>query len=502
MDRSLWLHDYELKEFPPLEDDLKVDVLVIGGGITGIISTYLLRDEGVKVALIEQKRLMHGTTGYTTGKLTIQHDIIYQELLKKHGLEKTRLYLDSHLEAFQFIKNTINELNIACDYEERTSFIYTQSPKEIPKLIKEVEAYQQLNIPYLENPPLNLPFAVEGVLGVTNQAHFHVVKYLQAIVKELENQGDIYIYENTKVLHVKEEDDICVTFLENGRKVRSRYVILASHYPVNDTLNSYFMKLKPMMAYVVAAYYDKDFTDGDYINIEKPTRSIRTHPYQDKRILILAGEGHQCGHTSNDKKHYQNLSDFGRMYFNMDTPLFMWSTQDYETFDKLPYIGAINKNNPRILLTTGFKKWGMLTSTLSAMLCRDIILNKKNAYHDLYSPCRLTDKLTGKFFVYNISGVGRLIGDRLKTYNKSWSIEPGKGKIISFRGKKYGIYKDEQGETYIVKAICPHLKCILTFNNEHKTYDCPCHGSRFNYKGEYLDGPAIVNLKRIKATKK
>ncbi|NLG81177.1 MAG: FAD-dependent oxidoreductase [Bacilli bacterium] len=502
MDKSLWLHDYQLKEFPSLLDDLEVDVLVIGGGITGITCAYLLRDEGLRVALIEQKQLMHGTTGFTTGKLTIQHGLIYDELLKKQGIEKTKLYIDSHLDAYQLMKNIIQELSIDCDYEERTSYLYTQSPDELPKLTKEVEAYQKLNIPHIQNPILNLPFTVEGVIGITNQAHFHVVKYLQALVNELEKYGDFYIYENTKVLQVKEEDDVCVTFLENGRKVRSKYVILASHYPVNDTLNSYFMKLKPSMAYVVASFYDKEFTEGDYINSEEPTRSIRTHPYEGKRILIIAGETHQCGHSSNDKKHYQNLTDFGRINFNMESPLFMWSTQDYETFDKIPYIGSVNKSNPKILVTTGFKKWGMLTSTLSAMLCRDIILNKQNNYLDLYSPCRLSDKLTGKFFAYNLSGVARLIGDRFKNYDKSLAIESGKGKIISYRGKKYGIYKDEQGETFIVEAICPHLKCILTFNNEHKTYDCPCHGSRFNYKGEYLDGPAITNLKRIKLVKK
>ncbi len=497
MDKSLWLDDYDIKGFPTLTNDLEVDCLVVGGGITGITSAYLLAEEGYRVAIVEQNRVMHGTTGNTTAKVTIQHSLVYQTLIKKHGLEKAQLYVDSHIKALDLIKSHIKDLNINCDYENVTSYVYTEKDYLVSKLEKELEAAKKLNIDSFITDNLQLPFKIEGALGFKNQGHFHVTKYLHRLIEDFSNHDDCYVFENAKVIKVKEDDNMCHAYLENGVKVKSRHVIMASHYPCNDTYNFYFAKLKPSMTYLLAARFNREFTEGDYINIEKPTRTFRTHPYKNEKIILIGGENHQTGRTCLESIHYQNLEEFGKTYFNIEEPMFRWSTQDYDTFDKLPYIGRINGKSPHIIVATGYKKWGMVTSHVAAMLSRDLITNKKTDYEALYDPSRLTDKLTCQFFSYNLGSLAHLVGDRLKKMPKEFEVEKGHGKVVSYKGKKYGVYKDEEGKTYVVDVICPHLKCILTFNNEHKTYDCPCHGSRFTYKGKYLDGPSIKDLKRI-----
>ncbi|HEY8364286.1 MAG TPA: FAD-dependent oxidoreductase [Haloplasmataceae bacterium] len=497
MTNSLWLDNLPLKSFPTLTKDLETDILVVGGGITGIVSAYLLADEGFKVTLVEANKLLHGTTGYTTGKVTIQQSLVYKNLINKIGFEKTQLYVDSHVQAMELINDNINELQINCDYETVTSYVYTECDKYVNNIEKEFASAQKLGINSFLTDKLNLPFYVRCALGFRNQGHFHVAKYLTPLIEELAKQDDCYIFENSKVVKVYEEDNLCHTILENDVKIKSRYVILASHYPCNDTYNFYFAKLKPSVTYLIAARFQQDFENADYINVEKPIRSIRTHPYENERIILIGGENHQCDHTGSEPIHYLNLEKFGRKYFGISDVLYRFSTQDYYTFDNIPYIGSINRDFPHIIVATGYKKWGMVTSHVAALLSRDIITNKQTPYESLYNPQRWRDKLSCQFFSYNLKSVGRLIGDRFKKMPKDFDVEKGMGKIVSYKGKKYGVYKDENGEVFIVDVVCPHLKCILTFNNEHKTYDCPCHGSRFTYKGKYLDGPSIKDLKRI-----
>jgi len=497
MHHSLWLDQYQLKGFPELKNDLETDVLVIGGGITGITSALLLVEEGFKVAIVEKNKLIHGTTGHTTAKVTIQHGLVYQDLIKKLGVEKAQLYADSNMKAIELFKTNNETLDINCDFENVTSFVYTQVEDKMKYIEREFQAAQQLHIDSYITEKLTLPFEIKNAIGFRNQAHFNVTKYLHHLIEEFSRNDDSYIFENSKVIDVKEDNNMCHTFLDNGVKIKSRHVVMASHYPVNDPYNAYFSKLKPSMSYIIAGKYHVPFDNADYINVEKPTRSIRTQVYNDERLLLVAGENHQTGHTSNKISHYDYLEIFGKEYFKMEDPLYKWSNQDYKTFDKVPYIGKINSNSPHVIVATGFKKWGMSMSHVAAILARDLITNKKTDYEDLYNPSRLSDKLNPQFFQYNLKSVKKLITDRFKPASKEFDVEKGMGKIVSFKGKKYGIYKDEEDKVYVVDVVCPHLKCILTFNNDHKTYDCPCHGSRFSYKGKYIDGPSIKNLKRI-----
>lgn len=497
MHHSLWLDQYKLKSFPTLKTDLETDVLVVGGGITGITTALLLVEEGFKVSIVEKNKLLYGTTGQTTAKVTIQHGLVYQDLIKKLGIVKSQLYADSNRKALELIKYNIKSLDIECDFENVPSYIYTQHEDKIKFMEKEYEAAQRLKIDSFLTDELNLPFDVKGAIGFKNQGHFNVTMYLQNLIETFTQNDDSYIFEHSKVIKVKEDNNMCHTYLDNGVKIKSRHVVIASHYPCNDTYNLYFTKLEPTTSYVIAAKYHVPFDNADYINIDKPVRSIRTQQVNNENLLLIGGENHQTGNSNCKKSHFENLENFGKEFFKIEDPLYRWSTQDFKTFDKLPYIGRINKKSPHIIVATGFKKWGMTTSHVAAMLARDLITNKKTDYEDLYDPRRLSDKLNCQYFKYNFNSAKHFIKDRLKRVPKDFDVEVGMGKIVSYKGKKYGIYKDENEKLYIVDATCPHLKCILSFNNDQKTYDCPCHGSRFTYKGKYLDGPSIKDLKRI-----
>ncbi len=496
MHHSLWIEEYNINGFPELKTNLETDVVIVGAGITGITTGLLLTEEGFKVAIVEANKVMHGTTGHTTGKVTIQHGLIYHDLARKFGLEKAQLYANSNILAMELIKSNIKEFSIDCDFETLPSYIYTQKDSIATLIEKEYEIAKKLNIDCFLKQNLDLPFETVKAIGFKNQGHFNVTKYLHTLIEQFSRADDSYIFEHSKVTDVIEDNNMCHTYLDNGVNIKSRHVVIASHYPCNNTLNLYFTKLKPSTAYVIAAKYHVPFEKGDYINIEKPVHSLRTQKYLDDDLLLIAGENHQTGCSSRDN-HYEKLALFGKEHFQIEDPLFKWSTQDFKTFDKLPYIGRINHNSPHIIVATGFKKWGMTMSHVAAILARDLITNKKTDYEALYDPRRLSDKLTCKYFDYNLHSVKHWIGDRLKSAPKDFDVQNGEGKIVSYKGKKYGAYKDDEGELFIVDATCPHLKCILSFNHEQKTYDCPCHGSRFTYKGKYIDGPSIKDLKRI-----
>ena len=498
MNKSLWLDELEKKAYPKLERDLDVDVLVVGCGITGLTAGLLLIEEGYKVGIVDANRFFHNTTGNTTAKVTTQHGLIYHQMIRDLGFEKTQMYVKSHHEAMNQIESMINEYEIECDYEHLPAIIYTRDDKYVDKIEKEYEAALKLDIDAYYTEHLNLPYQVKNALGYKNQAQFHVTKYLRGLLDQFEKNDDGYLFEETKVVRITEENDVCHSFLENGKKIKSTYVIVASHYPPHNKCNLYFTKLKPYSAYIIAAETKTPLEAGMYINAEQPTRSLRTQSFKDKELILFAGESHKTGNFKEDANtHYDNLYQFGDRYFGINKVWYKWMTQDFETFDKVPLIGKINNDAKNVFVATGFKKWGMLSSNVGASMIRDLITKKRNEYVDLYRPSRLSDKLYCSFYNYNIGSGLKLITGRLKKAEKDFDVSTGKGKIISYKGKKYGVYKDEAGETFIVDVVCPHLKCILEFNHAEKTYDCPCHGSRFTYKGKYLDGPSIKDLKRI-----
>lgn len=498
MNKSLWLDFPNIKSFPKLEDDIEVDIAIIGGGITGISCGLSLAEEGFSVAIIERSKIFHSTTGNTTAKITIQHDLLYNNLINKFGLDKALQYADINTKAIKKIQGNIKDYEIECNFEFLPAYIYTKEDKYINKIEQEYEAAKKLNIDAFLVDELNLPFKTKKAIGFKNQAQFHITKYLDKLIENFTHNDDNYIFENTRVTNIKEDNNFCHTFTENGRKIKSRQVLVATHYPIHSKLNFYFTRLKPSTSYLIAVKHQVPLEKGIYKNAEDPVRSLRNQVFNDENLLLISGEKHETGHFDTlGETHYKNLYDFGKKYFKANKLMYKWMTQDFYSLDKVPYIGKINKNAKNVYVATGFNKWGMTSSVVASIILKDLITYGKSDYQELFNPSRGCVLTSGEFIKYNLTSAKRFVLDRLKSAPKISDLKKEEGKIIKIRNKKYGAYKDSNGELFVVNIICPHLGCLLDFNQAEKTYDCPCHGSRFTYKGEYIDGPANVNLKRI-----
>lgn len=497
MNKSYWKASTSFQTFPSLNQDIDVDVVIVGGGITGITTAYLLINEGLKVALIEADQILHGTTGHTTAKITVQHDLIYDELIQHMGEEKAKLYYEANNEALQFIRDIVGERQIDCDFSNQDAYIYTNSDQYLSKLEKEYDAYKKLGIDGQYLNSLSIDLQVKAAIMVKNQAQFHPLKYLYHLAEAFINQGGI-IYEKTVAVDI-EMGEQPVVITREGYKIKSSNVVIASHFPFYGIRGLYFSRLYAERAYVLGVKAEIDLPTGMYISAENPTRSLRYAEDNGEKLLLVIGESHKTGQGVSEMLHYTALETFGDEVFNIKNIDYRWSTQDLTTLDKIPYIGPITSNKNNILVATGYRKWGMTNGTAAALLLKDIILEKDNPYQDLFTPSRFyMDPSLKEFIVQNYDVANHLIKGKLEIVEKTpIALRNDEGAIVTINGRRAGAYKDNEGKLYIVDTTCTHLGCELNWNDAERTWDCPCHGSRFSYTGEVHEGPAERPLERI-----
>ncbi|KEF36752.1 FAD dependent oxidoreductase [Schinkia azotoformans MEV2011] len=360
-----WRDGIDFPEFKQLDGDLETDVVIVGGGITGITAAYLLVKEGVKVALIDAGKLLNGTTGHTTAKITAQHDLIYDELISHFGINKARLYYEANTNALNFIKNTINELKIDCDFSEQDAHLYTTEEQSIQKIEKEFQAYQKLNI---EGNIINeIPFDIKIYKGLVmkNQAQFHPLKFLTHLVKFIADKGGL-IFENTVAVNIERDENKVTVLTRDGHRVTGNGVFSCSHFPFYEGTGFYSGRLHADRSYVLATKTNMDYPGGTYLSVDKPNRSIRFTPVDGENLLIIGGESHKSGQGVNTMEHYKALEKFANDVFKLDHFDYRWSTQDLATLDKLPYVGEITSGVHNILIATGYRKWGMTNGTAAA----------------------------------------------------------------------------------------------------------------------------------------
>ena len=496
--KSFWTAQQTTPEFPVLKENHKTEIGIVGGGIVGIISAYLLAKAGKKVTLIEAGRLINGVTGHTTAKITAQHSLIYDQLIKTLGEDKAKQYYDANIDGLEFIRQLIKELSIECAYETKDAFIYAESHYGKRKLEREAAAYQTLGINgELAKENSDLPFPIKEALVMYDQAQFDPVLFLTALVREIIRLGGT-IFEHTRAMEIlKETTPLILT--ENNSLILCEKIIMSTHYPINDADGLYFTRLSIHRSYAMVTRATGKIPEGMYINVEQPARSIRSvQGKYGEPLLLVGGEGHQTGKSSQKTIfHYQDLEEFGKKYFGGQSPLHMWSSQDLQTLDKVPYIGQMTKQNDTILVATGFNKWGMSAGAVAAKLLTDTILGQKNRYASLFDPTRKKLKLVDtKTFLWKNTSVGKdFVVGKLKRPDKKLSdLALDEGGLVSIQGEKVGAYRDEQGHLHKVVPVCTHLGCSLDWNDAERSWDCACHGSRFSYKGEVLEGPAVKPL--------
>ncbi|OCT10973.1 (2Fe-2S)-binding protein [Paenibacillus pectinilyticus] len=496
--QSYWLDSVDqIPQFPSLTADLKTDVAVIGAGITGITTAYLLAKRGVKVVVLNAGRILGGTTGHTTAKVTTQHGLIYHEFLSHFGEEKTRLYYEANNEALSLIKNTVNELGIDCQFTEEDAYVYTSDEAYLNQLQDEYLAYGNLQIAadYLESNPL--PFATKAAIRIRAQARFNPVPYLLRLIQEITQMGG-QIFEGTTVVGATHEKPSTVK-TKQGAQVTCDYVVTASHYPFNDIKGAYFTRLHAEKSYVIAARTEKTFPEGMYINAEQPSRSLRAVTIDGEPAVLIGGEGHKTGQGLCTHQYYENLQKFGEETFGLKEILYRWSAQDVFTLDKMPYIGRQFNDVPHLLMATGYRKWGMTNSMVAAMLNTKLIVGEQSPYEEVFTPHRFHADPSVKTFVMQNANVAKhfVAGKFDLQHKQPEELSTDEGSVVSVGGKRAGAYRDTSGELHVVDTTCTHLGCEVEWNDAERTWDCPCHGSRYSYQGDVIEGPAKKALTKL-----
>ena len=497
---SYWIEstkDIE-KKYPELRNNIETDVCIIGGGLTGISSAYELAKTGLKVVVLEKDQIGKKTTGNTTGKITSQHGIFYKYLVQSEGKEFAKKYLDANEQAIKNIKKIIDTEEIECDFEYQNSYVYTQNQDDISKIKEEVRILKKLEFNCEFVNETELPFEVLCAIKFPNQAQFNVRKYLLGLAECIENNAG-KIFENSKVYDLKKGIDRYLTYCNNVC-VKSKYVIIASHYPIINSPGFYFLKMYQSMSYAIAIEANQEIFNGMYINSEVPTKSFRNIKDGDKRLVLIAGSDHKTGSKIDLSDAYKDLEKTAKQLYPDCKVKYKWHTEDCITLDKIPYIGEFSKFMPNVYVATGYKKWGITTSNIAANIIKDKILNRNNEYEETFKATRMEPMKNIKE-VENMlkETTNSLVINKIKIPNDKISdINKEDAKIIEIDGRKIGIYKDKEGELYAVKPVCSHLGCELSFNNLAKTWDCPCHGSRFDYRGKSIYSPSIKDLENWK----
>lgn len=499
MNKSLWIADSIQTNYPKLDRNEETKVCIIGGGITGAVVSYLLAKKGVDAVVLEKEKVCMGVTANSTAKLTSQHGLFYKYLADENGLDFARKYLESNEKGIKLAEKIINEENIECNYEKKDAYVFATNESELDKVKQEVDVLKKVNFNAELIEDINIP--VEKCLGAikfSNQAQFNSRKYTLGLFDKFIGMGG-KIYENSKVINIEKIDEKYKIYTEDHNIIADK-VVICTHYPIKNFPGMYFAKMYQDKSYAIAVDVGENKIDGMYIQSCDPVISFRTARYNEKDLLIVAGSGHRTGQPDGKiEDSYKNLENYIKQYYPNADVKFRWSTEDCVTLDKVPYIGEFSKLLPNVYVATGFKKWGISTSHVAGMIISDMILGNKNEYSDIYKATRLEPIKNIKEFgnMLKESTYSLLINKIKPAKDIIEKIPIGDGGIVEINGEKVGIYKRDDGEVFIVKPYCGHLGCLVSWNNLEKTWDCPCHGSRYDYMGNIITEPTVKKLRRL-----
>lgn len=475
---SIWTKTCKLMPRAALTTDKKVEVAVIGAGMTGVLVGKMLQDAGFQVILLEANTIGSGQTANTTGKITAQHGMFCEKLILAAGTEKASAYVKANLQAVEDYATLISNQKIDCNFEKKDAYLFAR--KNLDILEKEQSAAEKLGLSMELLKECALPFPVAGVLKLKNQAQFHPLKFLQAIAAELT------IYEKTPVLSVKEN------VLHTSRHtVTAEHIIFACHFPFVNVPGYYFARMHQSRAYLLALE-GAALPEGIWISAEESGYTLRTY----NQITLFGGEDHRTGENPKGTC-YEKLREAAKQYFPSASEIAAWSAQDCMTHDHLPYVGKFAKSEPNWYIATGFGKWGMSNAMVAATLLCKLIQNKDHPAKEVLSPARFHLAAIPDFMKDGAKAVSGLTKSKLFVPDDvAAKFAPGTGGLAEGETGKVGVYRNEEGEIYTIHPVCPHLGCQLEWNADEKSWDCPCHGSRFDYKGNVLDGPAQEGLLR------
>ena len=500
---SVWIATSKDTHFESLNKDVKVDVAIVGGGIAGLTTALLLKNAGITVAVVEKSRIATGETGYTTAHITEVIDTGYTTLKSDFGLDGARLAAESSRASVEQIAAFVKQYNLSCGFSRLPAYVYTETDADVASLIDELLVMQKVGIDadWVDDAPL--PYPTKGAIKVNNQAQFHPRDYLLPLANAIYGDGS-YVFENTRATEIDDGEPCCVHTPDG--MITAKNVVIATNSPVSNWL-FLITKIPAYRTYAIGAVLkDERPIGGLFWDTADPYHYIRSQSVQPEdgnsahEILIVGGEDHKTGTKEHTEECFERLESYTRARFDIADVLYRWSGQIMEPIDGLPYIG-VNSFAKHQFVATGFTGNGMTFGTLSGMILSDLILGKKNRYAELYDATRIHALASASDFVSeNKDFPTYFVGDRLAKADTDSLDQVGlnEGKIVKLNGEKAAVYRDEHGQLHACSPVCTHMACYVHWNNAEKSWDCPCHGSRFDPDGKVANGPAVKDLEPIK----
>jgi glycine/D-amino acid oxidase-like deaminating enzyme/nitrite reductase/ring-hydroxylating ferredoxin subunit len=494
---SLWIGTSEASDYEPMKEAPTVDAVVIGGGITGLTTALSLKREGLKVAVLEAGRVASGVTGYTTAKITALHGLIYQDLVSRHGRERASAYADAQSSAIRRIREIAEGEGIECDLVTQDALTYAETMDGADAVEREAQACRDVGLAADLVEDTSLPFSVTKAVQLRDQAAFHPRKYCLGLAAAVDGGGS-HVYEHTRVKEVEELKRVVHVTTEDGTQFSTKHVVVATQIPFMGD-GRFYARTYPMRAYAIAVRLSEKAPEGMYISADSPTRSLRPYGSGSKPGVIVGGESHKVGQDPDPEEHYQALEGWARERLSgFQEVEYRWSAQDYVSVDGMPFVGRLSDDHEHVFVATGFRKWGMTNGTAAATMVTDAIAGRENPWAEAFDATRKRPRQAAVNFVKENLNVARhLFGDKLLASERSLDqLQPGEAAFVDVDGETVAVFVDDRGDAHAVAPDCTHMGCRLSWNLAERSWDCPCHGSRFDPDGRVLQGPANTDLEK------
>ena len=469
---------------------------MVGGGIVGITTALLLQRTGLQAAVVSSAPIGMSVTTHSTVKVTYGHGALYSQIEQSLGLDAAAAYAQANVAGFQEILGLVDSLGIECALErDHPHVIYAENADEAAEVEKEAEVARQIGLPASLSREAPLPFEVEAAMRFEDQAHFHPGRYLAGLAEAFVRAGGVVV-EGVRAHDVSEHGNGCHVATTVG-DMTAEHVVVATQYPFLNR-GGQFTRMKASRSYGVAGVLPAGVSAGMTINVGSPTHSTRSALLNGEELLIVVGEGHEVGHVSETTERWLRLEQWAGERFGVTEFRYYWSAEETATLDHVPFAGRIAPGAERTFTACGFDGWGMTNGTASAILIRDLILGQDNPWADTFDARRAMTSRPGKEFLSQNIHVaktwikGRVIGAPPKRDPRA--LERGEAAILQADGEQTAAYRDADGTLHTVSSVCTHMKCTVAWNDGEKSWDCPCHGSRFSPDGEVLHGPASTPL--------
>jgi glycine/D-amino acid oxidase-like deaminating enzyme/nitrite reductase/ring-hydroxylating ferredoxin subunit len=477
---SIWLATSPATSYPSLTEDVEVDVAVVGAGIAGLTAALELKRRGLTVAVLEAARVATGVTGNTTGKVTSLHRLAYSQLADQHGRAKARAYGQANQAAIEHVARTVAAEGIECGFRRVANYTYAESDSTLAKVRAEAELTASLDLPATFTTDVPLPFATSGAVRFDHQAQIHAVNYLQGLGRAVDGEGS-FVVEGTRVRRIK--DGSPAEVVTEGGTVRSHDVIVATNVPLGDG-GRFAERLSLHRSYIVASPVRGFPADATFISVDEPMRSLLAVNLGGTDYVLVGGEGHLVPGGGDTSARFDRLAGFAKEHLGAEEPAYRWSTQDAMPVDGLPFAGPMLPDSQHVYAITGLRKWGLTNGTAGALVVADLITGGDNPWIELFDTNR---EVTAKAAASSSDAP-------TEAPEPDKALGPGEGIVVEIGGEPTAVYRDDHGSLRTLTAVCTHLGCTVEFNGRARTWDCPCHGSRFALDGTVIQGPAEKDL--------